>query len=220
MNNKFKELIKRNVPSILINFARNIRHSAKLRVSKRHINYLIKERKTIYLEIGAGNKKGKNGWITLDLTPDCDIYWDLNKGLPFPDKSIYKIYSSHVFEHFTFKEGQKLLDECLRVLVKDGIFSICVPNAKLWIDAYSDNNKSLNKNQFFGYKLAYNNISQIDYVNYIAYMDGHHKYMFDEKNLIIILEKKGFGNVRLRNFDPSLDLKERNYGSIYAEAQK
>lgn len=219
MNNKFKELIKRNVPSILINFARNIRHSAKLRVSKRHINYLIKEKKTIYLEIGAGNKKGKNGWITLDLTPDCDIYWDLNEGLPFPDESICKIYSSHVFEHFTFKEGQRLIDECLRVLIKDGIFSICVPNAKLWIDAYS-NNKSLNKNQFFGYKLAYNNISQIDYVNYIAYMDGHHKYMFDEKNLIIILERKGFRNVRLRNFDPNLDLKARNYGSIYAEAQK
>ena len=219
MNNKLKEFIKRNVPSILINFARNIRHFAKLRISKRHINYLIKERKTIYLEIGAGNKKGKNGWITLDLTPDCDIYWDLNKGLPFPDESICKIYSSHVFEHFTFKEGQRLLDECLRVLKKGGIFSICVPNAKLWIDAYS-NNKSLNKNQFFGYKLAYNNISQIDYVNYIAYMDGHHKYMFDEKNLIIILERKGFRNVRLRNFDPNLDLKERDFESIYAEAQK
>ena len=133
MNNKFKELIKRNVPSMLINFARNIRHSAKLRISKRHINYLIKERKTIYLEIGAGNKKGENGWITLDLTSDCDIYWDLNKGLPFPDEGICKIYSSHVFEHFTFKEGQKLLDECLRVLVKEGIFSICVPNAKIYI---------------------------------------------------------------------------------------
>ncbi len=67
-----KEFIKRNVPSILINFARNIRYYAKLRVSKRHINYLIKERKTIYLEIGAGNKKGKNGWITLDPTSNCE----------------------------------------------------------------------------------------------------------------------------------------------------
>ena len=74
MNNKFKELIKRNVPSILIIFARKIRHSAKLRISKRYINHLLKERKNIYLEIGAGNKKGENGWITLDLTSKCDIY--------------------------------------------------------------------------------------------------------------------------------------------------
>ena len=61
MNNKFKEFIKRNTPSILIIFARNIRHSAQLRISKRHINYLLKERKNVYLEIGAGNKKGENG---------------------------------------------------------------------------------------------------------------------------------------------------------------
>ena len=219
MNNKFKELIKRNVPSILINFTRNIRHSEKLRVSKRHINYLIKERKTIYLEIGAGNKKGENGWITLDLTAKCDLYWDLTNGIPFPDESVSKIYSSHVFEHFTFKEGQKLLDECLRVLVKDGIFSICVPNAKIYIKAYL-NSACLCENRFFGYKPAYNNTSRIDYVNYTAYMDGHHKYMFDEQNLIVILENKSFRNVRLRNFDPSLDLKERDFESIYAEAQK
>ena len=44
--------------------------------------------------------------------------------------------------------------------------------------------------------------------------------MFDEKNLIIILERKGFRNVRLRNLDPGLDLKERDFESIYAEAQK
>jgi len=219
MNNKVKEIIKQYVPSILINFARNVRHSVKLRVSKRHINYFLKEREKIYLEIGAGNKKGENGWITLDLAPDCDIYWDLNKGLPFSDESVSKIYSSHVFEHFTFKEGQRLLDECLRVLVKDGIFSICVPNAKIYIEAYLISD-CLYENQFFGYKPAYNNTSRIDYVNYTAYMDGHHKYMFDQQNLIVMLENKGFSNVRLRNFDPNLDLKERDFESIYAEAQK
>lgn len=219
MNNKLKEFIKRYIPSILIRFVKNKLHSAKLRMSKKHINYLLKERKTIYLEIGAGNKKGRNGWITLDLTPNCDIYWDLTKGLPFSDNSIYEIYSSHVFEHFTFKEGQKLLDECLRVLAKDGIFYICVPNAKIYIEAYLNSN-CLYENRFFGYKPAYNNTSRIDYVNYTAYMDGHHKYMFDEQNLIVILENKGFRNVRLRNFDSSLDLKERDFESIYAEAQK
>ena len=48
----------------------------------------------------------------------------------------------------------------------------------------------------------------------------HHKYLYDEENLVLILESKGFKNVRLRNFDPSLDLKERDFESIYAEAQK
>jgi hypothetical protein len=47
-------------------------------------------------------------------------------------------------------------------------------------------------------------------------MDGEHKYMFDEENILYILES----NVQLRPFDPSLDMKEREYESIYAEAER
>jgi hypothetical protein len=51
-------------------------------------------------------------------------------------------------------------------------------------------------------------------------MDGEHKYMFDEESLLFILGSKGFKNVRLREFDPALDLRERDFESIYAEADK
>ena len=49
---------------------------------------------------------------------------------------------------------------------------------------------------------------------------GFGKYMFDEENLIHILTSKGFRNVNQREFDPDIDLKERDYESIYAEATK
>ena len=51
-------------------------------------------------------------------------------------------------------------------------------------------------------------------------MDGHHKYMFDEENLLFLLKSKGFRNVHLREFDPDLDLEKRDFESIYAEANK
>jgi hypothetical protein len=54
----------------------------------------------------------------------------------------------------------------------------------------------------------------------MAYMDGHHKQMFDEDKLLFVLRSKGFKNVRLRPFDPSLDLEARDYESIYGEAEK
>lgn len=79
---------------------------------------------------------------------------------------------------------------------------------------------SLDRKHFFGYKPAYNNTTKIDYINYTAYMDGHHKYMFDEENLIYILESSGFRYAHLRAFEPNIDRKERDFESIYAEAEK
>ncbi len=111
------------------------------------------------------------------------------------------------------------MDECRRVLVPGGTFSISVPNARLYIEAYLKSD-SLDENTFFTHKPAYNNTTRIDYVNYIAYMDRHHKYMFDEENLLYILKSKGFRNAHLRQFDPSLDVEVREYESIYAEAEK
>ncbi|MBU2043856.1 MAG: methyltransferase domain-containing protein [Candidatus Omnitrophica bacterium] len=191
----------------------------KHEISKRKIKRLLKEKKEIFLEFGAGDKKGVDGWLTIDVTKNCDIFWDLRKGIPFPNESISKVYSSHFLEHLSFKEGQKFLDECLRVLSAGGKFSVCVPNAKLYIEAYLTNSH-LDTNLFFGHKPSYNNTTKIDCVNYTAYMNGLHKYMFDEENLIHILKSKGLKNVHLRKFDPGVDLKRRDFESIYAEAEK
>jgi len=212
MNNTIRETLKNFIPSSIILFIKEID-------TKNYIKKLLNKQEKIYLEIGAGDQKSKNGWITLDVTRNCDIYWDLRKGIPFPNVSIQKIYSSHLFEHLSFEEGQELLAECLRVLVPGGSFSICVPNAKLYIEAYLKGDR-LDSSKFFSYQPAYNDISRIDYVNYVAYMGGEHKYMFDEENLVAILKKAGFRNVHLRSFNASIDKQEREFESIYAKAQK
>lgn len=198
--------------------ARRLQHSRQAE-SLTYIKNLLEQKKAIFLEIGAGDKNGQNGWITLDTTPNCDIYWDLNMGLPFPADSVHRIYSSHVLEHFTLREIQNLLNECLRVLIPGGSFSVCVPNASIYISAYSED-ENLDSGTFFRYKPAYHFNSKIDYVNYTAYMDGQHKYMFDEKNLPAFLKNAGFKNVRLRDFDATIDLRERDFESLYAIGEK
>jgi predicted SAM-dependent methyltransferase len=187
--------------------------------TKKKIKILLKEKETISLEIGAGAKMGQGQWLTMDMNPNCDLVWDINKGLPFPDESVHNIYSSHVFEHFSFKDGQRLLEECKRILLPGGIFSICVPDAKIFISLYL-NDENFDKDKYLSYKPADNGTSKIDLVNYIAYMDGHHKYMFDKENIISILKNKGFKNVKLRDFDRNLDLEKREWQSIYAQGQK
>ncbi len=62
--------------------------------------------------------------------------------------------------------------------------------------------------------------SKIEYVNYMAYMGGHHKHLFDEENLVMVLSDVGFKEVRIRQFDSGIDLESRRYETIYAEGIK
>jgi predicted SAM-dependent methyltransferase len=187
--------------------------------SKRWIAALLQRGLPIFLEVGSGDKHGTNGWVTVDITPGCDLYWDLRLGIPFPSGSISKIYSSHFLEHLSYGDGQKFLAECRRVLAPGGSVLICVPNARYYLEAYL-NGTTLDPGVWCTYKPAFNGTTAIDYVNYTAYMDGHHKYMFDPDNLLYRLTAAGLRNAQLRPFDPGLDLLDRDFESIYAQAEK
>ncbi len=217
MNIQVKEVVKKIAPNWLVGRARSIVTRYRYWKSKRYVGRLLETEKNICLEIGA--EKKRSGWHTLDINPYCDICWDLMKGLPFPDNSVQKIYSSHVLEHFSYSDLVKLLEECLRVLAPNGTFSVCIPDASIYISAYV-NGRDLDPAQFPLYEAAFHGNSKIDYVNYIAYMDGHHKHMFDKDNILSILRNVGFSSCRSREFDAALDLDERKHESIYAIAEK
>ena len=167
----------------------------------------------IWLEIGAGQKYGESGWVTMDIELECDLFWDLRNGIPFPDDTVGRIYSSHLFEHLTYREGQNLMTECLRVLKPGGEFSICVPNARLYLDAYARKEKLTSP--FLGWTPAVQGESLIDMVNYVAYLDGHHKCLFDEESLLDRMQAAGMVDARLRPFDPSIDSEGRDFESVY-----
>jgi predicted SAM-dependent methyltransferase len=172
----------------------------------------------IKLELGSGHKIGMNGWTTVDIF-GADISRDLRNGIPLKNNSVTMLYTSHMFEHIPFKSLVIFLEECFRVLKVGGILSVCVPNSRLYIQAYIDGREFKDSN--FSYKPAVVSTgSFLDQVNYIAYMDGLHSYMFDEENLLNTIKLAGFSKVNLRQFDPSLDIIERDYESIYAEAIK
>jgi predicted SAM-dependent methyltransferase len=188
-------------------------------ISRRKAFALSKDLTTLKIEIGSGPKTGSNGWITLDSCKECDITWNLLNGLPFPDSSVDMIYASHVFEHFYFNELVKLLKECWRVMAPGGELSIVVPNARLYIDAYYEKIDFPPKYATWAPGMPQTN-SLMDKLNYTAYMGGHHKYMFDQENLLNLLALSGFMQCRPRDFDPVLDMAERRFESIYARAYK
>lgn len=86
----------------------------------------------IKLELGCGDERHrhpdrKKGWIGVDIVDyGQEAVWDAEEGLPFPDKSVSEIYSSHTFEHLDDLIG--VMNECWRVLVDDGILQLVVPH--------------------------------------------------------------------------------------------
>ena len=169
------------------------------------------------IELGACDKR--DGWLTVDRSEGCDINHDLSTTLPFDDDSIEQIYSSHLLEHFYFPDLHKLLLECYRVLVPNGIFEAAVPNMRPYIEAYFKPEGSF----VFPHDIDTNTFhyfSKIDLINYMGSLDGAHRFMFDNENLPLIIKNVGFKNVKMRKFKENLDLPHRKNESIYVEAIK
>lgn len=216
MMSGLRALVRERVPlsSEIYELARVRRRSRKTPAKIREI---LRAGHPIMLDLG-GADAGRNGWKSIDVTQQCDLFWDLSRGIPFPDESVDRIYSSHLFEHLTYDQGQELLRESLRVLKPGGSFSICVPNARIYIEHYLGIQSV--PDDYFGWRPAFNATTVIDAVNYVAYMDGEHKYMFDQENLLHLLGQAGFAQVQARSIDPGVDRPERDYESIYASAIK
>ena len=173
----------------------------------------------IKLELGAGGRK-RPGWLAVDIAGDPHIICDLSKEpLPFADNTVSEICSTHFFEHLSYPSPMlDVLHECKRVLKKGGRMRVAVPDASIYIRAYMEHAPF--PEVIPVYKPAFHYNTPIDSINYIAYLAKEHKHMFDQENLLKILEVAGFVNVRSREFDPEVDEIKRKPQSVFAEAYK
>jgi len=86
------------------------------------------------LEIGVGTNPQKEGWIHQDIRQldGVNLVCDARK-LPLNDESVEEIFSSHVIEHFSWREVKDVLIEWLRVLKKGGKLEMITPDFfRLW----------------------------------------------------------------------------------------
>jgi SAM-dependent methyltransferase len=89
------------------------------------------------LNVGCGSIFDSS-WTNLDLvssSPDVQSH-DIRQGLPYPDEYFDACYHSHVLEHQTPKDADKLLAECWRVLKPQGILRVVVPDLESIVRNY------------------------------------------------------------------------------------
>lgn len=175
-------------------------------------------RQCTQVEIGAGPRK-RTGFITLDCSIKCDVPWDLRLGLPFKDGRFDLIYAEHVLEHFDYADLCMLLQSAFRILKPGGLLKVSVPDVSLYVDALSASGAGF-RTDLCPHKPALHYHTPIDYLNYMFYMNGEHRIMFDRNNIEAILRKCGASAVEVRAFDPTLDREVRRGESLLVCAHK
>jgi len=146
---------------------------------------------------------------------------DLRKKLPFKDDSVAFIYSSHLLEHLKKDEGMRLIKECFRVLKKEAIIRIAIPDLYLLAKNYVKEIESNLKNHYPNDYL----ISEKFLKNLFEGKKRHrHLWMYDYKSLRYLLTKTGFRKTEKKNFRESniekIEKVETRKNSLFMEAIK
>ena len=107
-----------------------------------------------------------------------------------------------------------------RVLRPDGVFSAGVPDTEWPLQAYGEGISSeyfRHAKQIWHPKWC---VTRMEHINYHFRQGREHKYAYDFETLRYVLERAGFAQVRRRDFDPQLDSRDRELGTLYIEAVK
>lgn len=101
----------------------------KLSSPSKKNNNKIQGNKMKFLNVGCGSCFHPD-WENIDLAPRSPRVkrWDIKKQLPYPRETFAAVYSSHLLEHLTPHQARFLLKEMKRVLEKDGIIRVVVPD--------------------------------------------------------------------------------------------
>ena len=153
------------------------------------------------LHLGCGGVK-LEGWINIDLkrTKAADLRWNLLRPLPYDNNTAELIFCEHVFEHFTFAEGRRLLADWYRLLAPGGRVRIGVPGLEGTIKKYQTGSW---RNRKYGKSARrWKRATGAEYFNACFYMWGH-KFIYDEETLKKVMRQAGFKNVKHQPYGKS-----------------
>jgi predicted SAM-dependent methyltransferase len=185
-----------------------------------------------YLNVGCGNNL-LSDFINLDYmwTKNLDLCWDIRKGLPLRSNSLSGIFTEHALEHFEWRDiAQTVIPELFRVLKPGGVIRICVPDAEMAIDAYTQARRDGLVSKPFRNRDPHALTPLMNVTNtfrrlFESYESGH-KFAWDYQTMEFFLDRAGFVEIERvsymngRNKDLLVDYQKRAKESLYVEAVK
>ena len=151
---------------------------------------------------------------------------DATKKIPLETNSVECIYTSHMVEHLSRNGALIFLNEALRILRKDGILRVSVPDLQISINNYLAEGDANNfMERIYVQAPTIDNLKEKFKLFFSGYR--HHQWMYDGQSLSLLMQTSGFRNVKIyekgrtsiKNKD-GLDLYERDEESVYVEVIK
>jgi predicted SAM-dependent methyltransferase len=139
------------------------------------------------------------GWINADYSIDSDgenLYVNLLRKLPFPDNFATFVFSEHVFEHFSYKEGLRLLHEIHRIIRPSGVLRLAIPDLDFFMRLYADQKKYSAFIQKYCQLMNPEGPPGANAIINSVFMEHGHRYIYNFQELKDQLEAAGFRNVR------------------------
>lgn len=148
------------------------------------------------------------------------------KRIPLPNESLEVVYSSHVLEHLDLSEAERFLAEIHRVLRPGGVIRLGLPDLRRRAEKYMADGdadgfmESLNMRESSVRSLGAK-------LRLLILGDREHRWMYDGRSLIRLLERSRFvdareiapGETMIPDPEP-LNLHERAEESVYVEARR
>lgn len=140
-----------------------------------------------------------SGWFNTDLDPRSDgiYYLDATQPFPFPNSSFDFIFSEHMIEHISFRDGQKMLAECRRILKPGGVIRTATPNLRIVLALIEDSpdNEAYLTWAAGEFKLPDAPFPKAPGVINNFFRAWGHQFIYDPPMLRRALEQAGFSNI-------------------------
>jgi hypothetical protein len=147
------------------------------------------------------------GLFRLPKWPPNVRYGNIVTGLPLPDSSCRRVFADQVLEHLAYEDARKALLECRRVIAKNGVLRLFVPDLATIAEHYVSHRYPDSADWFMetsGLGLRHRNRGLLSAV-VDSFRNSRHQWLWDESSLTSALRNAGFGYSRRATYCDSGD---------------
>jgi predicted SAM-dependent methyltransferase len=170
---------------------------------KSRLKKMIKRYGELKLHLGCGDKHYDN-MINCDFraTKAVDIIMDCSNLSRFKENSVTCIFAHAFFEHIYRSQQLPMLEDCFRILTKNGFLIILgIPDFRVVANWYINRNPGIpGYGKIFDLYHVYRYTHGDPEIAPSYWLEQLHKSLFDKEYIKLLLKKAGFSNYFIFNY--------------------